>query len=74
MRKSLLAIAAVTAVAAVPASATAADTRPDLPGTCDLVKNTICHLIPPTSVEDVCAILDSTSNLSCQISSTTRPH
>jgi hypothetical protein len=71
MRNLLIAVLAVTATAALPASASAA-TQPDLPETCDLIRNTICHLIPPTSVEDVCAILDNTSNLRCEIDSTRR--
>jgi hypothetical protein len=66
MRKLLIAATVVAATAAVPTSAGATETG--VPGTCDLVKNTICHLIPPTSVSDVCEIVDATTNLSCTVS------
>ena len=42
MRKLLIAVAAVAATAALPTSAGAV--APDLPGTCDLVKNTMCDV------------------------------
>lgn len=64
MRKLLIAAAAVAATAAVPTTAGAA-AQP--PGTCDLIKNTICQYVPPTSVDDVCAIVDHTTTLSCTI-------
>ena len=41
MRKLLIAAVAVASTAAVPASAGAA---PDVPGTCDLIKNTMCNV------------------------------
>jgi hypothetical protein len=72
MRKLLLACTAVTALA-LPSAAAASD-RPDLPdGTCDVIKNTICHLIPPTSVEDVCAIVDATTQFDCSMISVQQP-
>ena len=65
MRKLLIAAAAVAAAATLPATASA-EVKP--PETCDLIQNTICHLIPPTSVEDVCAIVDATTAHSCTVS------
>ena len=59
MRKLLL--AATAAAFIVPTTATA--TEP--PGTCDLIKNTACQYIPPTSVEDVCGIVHDSTFLSC---------
>lgn len=50
MRRILIAASAVAAVAALPSSAGAAAP----PGTCDLIKNTICHHIPPSGVPSGC--------------------
>jgi hypothetical protein len=67
MRKLLLAATAAALIAPSTAGATA--TQP--PGTCDLVQNTACQYIPPTSVEDVCGILDHTTFFGCSITTST---
>ena len=61
--RMLLTAAIGAAALALPATAGATDTAP--PGTCDLIKNTACQYLPPTSVEDLCGIVDATTNLSC---------
>lgn len=53
MRRILIAAAAVVAAATLPASAGAAAAPP---GTCDLIKNTMCHYIPPSSVPSGCEL------------------
>ena len=68
MRNLLL--AAVATALIVPSTAGATATQP--PGTCDLIKNTICHLIPPTSVDDVCEIVETTTVFGCEITTTSR--
>jgi hypothetical protein len=66
MRKLLL--AATAAALIVPSTASATETRP--PEACDLVKNTVCHYLPPTSVEDVCGIVNDSTFLTCATTST----
>lgn len=46
MRKTALILATAGALAALPAGTPGA--KP--PGTCDLIKNTICHYIPPSEI------------------------
>ena len=69
MRKLLIATAAVASTIALPASAGAASGPPST-DTCDYIKNTICHLLPPKSVGDVCAIVEATTAHSCTVSNT----
>lgn len=68
MRKLLIATVAVAATAALPASAGAASGPPSVEA-CDYIRNTICHFLPPTSVEDVCGIVEATTAHSCTVSS-----
>jgi hypothetical protein len=65
-----LALAALAAALMLPSTAGATTTQP--PGACDLVKNTICHYLPPDSVSDVCGIVESSTFLSCAITTTSR--
>jgi hypothetical protein len=66
MRKLLL--AAIAAALIVPSTAAATATQP--PEACDLVKNTVCHYLPPTSVEDVCGIVNDSTFLTCSVTTT----
>lgn len=52
MRRILIAAAAVAAATALPSTASAVAP----PGTCDLIKNTICHYIPPSGVPSGCEL------------------
>jgi hypothetical protein len=63
--RSLFIAAAAAATLALPATAGAAETRP--PEACDVVKNTVCHYLPPTSVEDVCGIVNDSTFLTCTV-------
>ena len=63
--RSFLIVAAAAATLALPATAGAAEAKP--PEACDLIKNTICHYLPPTSVEDVCGIVGDSTFLSCTV-------
>ena len=51
--------------------ASVAVAQPDLPeSSCEVIRNTICHLIPPRSPEDVCAIVEATTAFGCTVSAT----
>ena len=69
MRKTLIALAAVSATAAFVPPAADAEVRP--PGTCDLIKNTICHYLPPadpTNPGTVCGIVYDLTMNDCRAS------
>jgi len=71
MRKNSLLALTLASMLALPAAG--AQARADLPdpseppSSCKYLANTICQYLPPDSVGDVCAILDTTTGggLSC---------
>ena len=50
MKTTVATLAALAVVAALPAGASA---RPDVPSTCDILKNTGCDLQPPVCLEAI---------------------
>jgi len=69
MRTTIATLISFAALAALPAAAPAGEI--DL-SSCKYLANTACQYLPPTSVDDVCGIVDATTNFSCTDVSTTR--
>ena len=58
---SLATLTALAAFAAAPGGAAATEIS-----SCKYLANTACQYLPPTSVEDVCGIVDATTALTCE--------